>query len=720
MSYSTAISGAFASQKSLAVLSDNISNTSTTAYKSKNASFSSIYGSLPFDVSRAVVGNGVKTQSLNTDFASGSMTVTGAATDVAISGSAFFVTAPKPHHYFAGEILYGNYFTRDGRFGFDLDGYLVTRENYHVVDTDYLPIKLPTTIFNSIEASYTLDENVSSLAGKAEDLNNKTLIFSVPSSDVSLDLKNSSDGETLSPGDISFEGDDLYYVTDSDEFPSPTKLKIGVVEKSVEGEISVAFQDPTLMAPFTRYEFVDVEKEVEVEYTAIEQEPYTVSEMVPVEKVETVLEKQYLGTYSTEVAKFNSDNWTVKNSRFISGETLINGQLSPLDTTYGNPTSPVENDLGPDGSIEFSSSISPDGTSITLHTISGRADAYQTTKGPYIHTQEPISLKGNTEVTFDWNTEGSGDAYDIMIYLRNFETNETTIAVNETGQNSRDTKDGKFTFNVPDDGLYDIVIVGGTWDASGGKVAGANSTVSDFSFQSEDFQEQLVERTTIVYEARNVTKYRDVEVTKTRTEIQTVQELQEVTVLEDKQLTLPTEILSKIGKQLNAFQKTEIQGYEVDPLSVEVALYDQNERLGTHSDQLSLKDIKSVGEVEKINQFENLVIDTGGRISVTVKEAGNLINKDIATIALTNPISHDEVKYLRSGYYAPTDTMKRSDIGSIAEVAGGTLIQGSLERSNVDLMKQMTNLIQSQMLFNANSKAIEAYVQADKLVREVR
>ena len=720
MSYSTAISGAFASQKSLAVLSDNISNTSTTAYKSKNASFSSIYGSLPFDVSRAVVGNGVKTQSLHTDFASGSMTVTGAATDVAISGSAFFVTAPKQQNYFAGEKLYDNYFTRDGRFEFDLDGYLVTRENYHVVDTDYLPIKLPTTIFNSIEAAYILDENVSSLAGKAEDLNNKTLTFSVPSSDVSLDLKNSSDGETLSPGDISFEGDDLYYVTDSDEFPSPTKLKIGVVEKSVAGEISVAFQDPTLMAPFTRYEFVDVEKEVEVEYTAIEQEPYTVSEMVPVEKVETVLERQYLGTYSTEVAKFNSDNWTVKNSRFISGETLINGQVSPLDTTYGNPTSPVENDLGSDGSITFSSEITPDGTAITLYTVAGSAGSYQTTKGPYVHTQEPISLKGNTEVTFDWDTKGSGDAYDIMIYLTNKETNQTTIAVNETGQNRSDTKDGKFTFNVPDDGLYDIVIVGGTWDASGGHWAGANSTVSDFTFQSEDFQEQLVEKTTIVYEARNVTKYRDVEVTKTRTEIQTVQELQEVTVFEDTQLTLPTEILSKIGKQLNAFQKTEIQGYEVDPLSVEVALYDQNERLGTHSDQLSLKDIKSVGEVEKINQFENLVIDTGGRISVTVKEAGKLINKDIATIAVTNPVSHDEVKYLRSGYYASTDTIKRSDIGSIAEVAGGTLIQGSLERSNVDLMKQMTNLIQSQMLFNANSKAIEAYVQADKLVRDVR
>ena len=61
-----------------------------------------------------------------------------------------------------------------------------------------------------------------------------------------------------------------------------------------------------------------------------------------------------------------------------------------------------------------------------------------------------------------------------------------------------------------------------------------------------------------------------------------------------------------------------------------------------------------------------------------------------------------------------------ADIGSISDVAGGSVVQGALERSNVDLMSQLTELIKTQTTFNANSKAIQAYTDAYKLVQDIR
>ena len=79
------------------------------------------------------------------NFTNGSIATTGSATDLAVSGSAFFVTAAKDDSLTDNTPRYDNYFTRNGSFSIDLDGYLVTAENYHVLDTDMQPIRLPTT-----------------------------------------------------------------------------------------------------------------------------------------------------------------------------------------------------------------------------------------------------------------------------------------------------------------------------------------------------------------------------------------------------------------------------------------------------------------------------------------------------------------------------------------------------------------------------------------------
>ena len=144
MSLTLSLSGAYAAQKSISVVSDNIANVGTTAFKSRNITFTDIVSNTSFGSQNAQAGRGVVAGAVTKNFTNGSIATTGSATDLAVSGSAFFVTAAKDDSLTDNTPRYDNYFTRNGSFSIDLDGYLVTAENYHVLDTDMQPIRVRT------------------------------------------------------------------------------------------------------------------------------------------------------------------------------------------------------------------------------------------------------------------------------------------------------------------------------------------------------------------------------------------------------------------------------------------------------------------------------------------------------------------------------------------------------------------------------------------------
>lgn len=79
------------------------------------------------------LGLGVETSNPIVDFSQGALQTTNILTDVALDGEGFFhVRTPD-----------GDFYTRDGRFGRDATGQLVTSQGYLVLDVNNQPITVP-------------------------------------------------------------------------------------------------------------------------------------------------------------------------------------------------------------------------------------------------------------------------------------------------------------------------------------------------------------------------------------------------------------------------------------------------------------------------------------------------------------------------------------------------------------------------------------------------
>jgi len=114
----TGISGLKAQSQATSVVSNNLANASTTAYKSSSIAFQDVfYSTIYSGGSVDQIGNGVSVASVNTDYSQGAYTTTNSATDVAINGEGFYVVIDPDT---------GNtYYTRAGNFIFNNQGYLV-------------------------------------------------------------------------------------------------------------------------------------------------------------------------------------------------------------------------------------------------------------------------------------------------------------------------------------------------------------------------------------------------------------------------------------------------------------------------------------------------------------------------------------------------------------------------------------------------------------------
>jgi len=114
----TGISGLQAQSQATSVVSNNLANSTTTAYKGSSIQFEDVFYSTVYaGGSPDQVGNGVCVASINTDYSQGSYESTNSATDVAINGDGFYIVEDPDTG--------STYYTRAGNFTFDTNGYLV-------------------------------------------------------------------------------------------------------------------------------------------------------------------------------------------------------------------------------------------------------------------------------------------------------------------------------------------------------------------------------------------------------------------------------------------------------------------------------------------------------------------------------------------------------------------------------------------------------------------
>lgn len=133
----TAMGGITAATTEIQVVSNNVANINTTAFKSSSVNFSDVFSTTLSSGSVATgnsggtnpiqVGVGTQVSSISKDFNSGSWVATGSDTDLMVQGNGFFTAKSTDGQ---------TYFTRAGDFSFDESGNLVTSKGFKVLGTN--------------------------------------------------------------------------------------------------------------------------------------------------------------------------------------------------------------------------------------------------------------------------------------------------------------------------------------------------------------------------------------------------------------------------------------------------------------------------------------------------------------------------------------------------------------------------------------------------------
>jgi flagellar hook protein FlgE len=121
----TGMSGVGANSQAINVIGNNLANLNTTGFKASRTNFSELLGSLSYaaDGNPIQVGLGTVSAGVSPLFTQGSIQNTGRSTDVAISGSGFFVVSTGSN----------NAYTRAGNFSFSGTGELINSDGYTVL-----------------------------------------------------------------------------------------------------------------------------------------------------------------------------------------------------------------------------------------------------------------------------------------------------------------------------------------------------------------------------------------------------------------------------------------------------------------------------------------------------------------------------------------------------------------------------------------------------------
>ena len=165
--------GLDASNRDLAVISNNIANAGTNGFKRSEAQFEDVYMSHHNNSTEVAKGLGVKTIKPRQNFSQGSLQQTNGSLDIAIMGEGFFVLGNPIGRENDNQALT---FTRDGSFQLDRLGNIVTTDGLPLLGegqtTINIPFKAPTDegeamlteiqVNNDgvIEATYGLDTRV--------------------------------------------------------------------------------------------------------------------------------------------------------------------------------------------------------------------------------------------------------------------------------------------------------------------------------------------------------------------------------------------------------------------------------------------------------------------------------------------------------------------------------------------------------------------------------
>ena len=102
----------------------------------------------------------------------------------------------------------------------------------------------------------------------------------------------------------------------------------------------------------------------------------------------------------------------------------------------------------------------------------------------------------------------------------------------------------------------------------------------------------------------------------------------------------------------------------------------------------------------------SITVGTDGKITVT--QPGNNTPTEVGSITLARFSNPAGLKSVGRNLFTPTDSSGEAITGNPGIDGMGTIGQGFLELSNVNVVEEMVNMIASQRAYEINSKAVQA------------
>jgi flagellar basal-body rod protein FlgG len=114
------------------------------------------------------------------------------------------------------------------------------------------------------------------------------------------------------------------------------------------------------------------------------------------------------------------------------------------------------------------------------------------------------------------------------------------------------------------------------------------------------------------------------------------------------------------------------------------------------------------------NDATNIVINANGQ--VMVRKVGEIQMTQVGEIQMASFVNPDGLLKIGENLYQSTDASGQAQLGQPGQLGLGILRQSSLEKSNVEPVKEMIDLITTQRGFELNSQAIQA---SDQIMQQI-
>ena len=147
-----------------------------------------------------------------------------------------------------------------------------------------------------------------------------------------------------------------------------------------------------------------------------------------------------------------------------------------------------------------------------------------------------------------------------------------------------------------------------------------------------------------------------------------------------------------------------IDGENIDGVTIDFSNLTMFESDGNSTAKMVRGGTDSTGGGRAMGKLDDVSIDTSGKIYGVYSNGETKLLGQIAVASFTNPMAMEAVG---DSLFKTTQNSGEFDgIGQSVDETGGTMAQGVLEMSNVDLSAEFTEMITTQRGFQANSRII--------------